>query len=151
MKKNLCIECHKRPIYIKKRQLCSLCYGKLQRKKGKILDPEIHKFCKITNMKHEIAREVEFIKNYFTHNHYIHQPAAFRLNGISYSPDFLDLKRNVWIEVAGTQQAYSSNKDKYTLFRQLFPNLNFEIRTPTGEILDETMSINSQLNPQEVP
>ena len=87
-------------------------------------------------MKNKHFREVEFIKNFFDHDDFIHQPCHFRLNNIGYSPDFYDGKRNIFIEVAGTRQAYHINKEKYELFKQIFPKLQFEIRKTDGSLLD---------------
>jgi len=82
--------------------------------------------------------EIVFIKNFFDHKNWISQPAVFRMDNIKYIPDFYDGNRNVFIEVAGTRQAYHYNKAKYALFRKTYPLISFEIRFPSGEILDET-------------
>jgi hypothetical protein len=87
---------------------------------------------------YEQLGELEFIKNYFNHKNWIPQPANFYLDGLKYTPDFYDAERNVFVEVSRTRQAYGQNKHKYQLFRELFPQLNFEIRKPSGELLDET-------------
>lgn len=137
MESNLCIECKKRPIEIKKRQLCRYCYQILRKQTGAFLNPETHQFTKQTIRKHKLSREIEFIKNFFSHTNYTHQPAVFKLNGEYYRPDFFDIERNTFIEVSGTRQAYHANKHKYDLFRKLYPKLNFEIRKPTGDLLNE--------------
>lgn len=95
--------------------------------------------------KHEHRGEIDFIKTFFSHTNWIHQPGMFRLDQGKYSPDFYDCERNVFIEVSATKQAYSRNKDKYALFRKSFPKINFEIRKPDGTLLDESISINAQL------
>ena len=82
-------------------------------------------------------REVEFIKNFFSHSDWIHQPAQFRFDGTSYQPDFYDGYRNVFIEVAGTRQAYQQGKEKYDKFRKHYPKIKFEIRLPDGSLLNE--------------
>jgi len=41
---------------------------------------------------------------------------------------FYDGERNIFIEVSGSRQAYHANKDKYRLFRELFPLISLEIR-----------------------
>jgi len=158
MSDNLCRECHKEEVLIKKHQLCATCYGRLYRAgklksvKSKIgLPPNKKELHQITIVKQEREGEFLFVRNFFNHDNWLHQPALFHFDGKSYRPDFYDVERNMWIEVSRTRQAYFANKEKYQLFREHYPLLNFEIRTPTGEILDETMSINSQLNPQEVP
>jgi len=82
--------------------------------------------------------EREFINNFFSHSRWIPQPNRFRLNGYVYKPDFYDIQANAFIEVSATRQAYHANKIKYNLLRELYPNINFEIRKPTGELLNET-------------
>jgi hypothetical protein len=62
----------------------------------------------------------------------------FKLNSEKYTPDFYDQERNVFIEVSGTKQAYQQSKHKYELFRDLYPNISFEIRKPTGELLNDS-------------
>lgn len=138
MKTNLCIECQKKKISIKKRSLCRRCYGKFQRdnRKGFPINP-IHQFTMKTVENKEVHGEIEFIKSFFSHTNWLHHPALFRLGGVNYSPDFYDGERNIFIEVSGTRQAYHFNKDKYILFRKLFPKLNFEVRKPSGELLNE--------------
>ncbi len=139
---DLCIECKKEPVYIKKRQLCKSCYGRLQRS-GKDLSPV--GTASITKAKWHVKREIEFIKNYFNHNNWVHHPAFFHLGDEGYAPDFYDGETNTFIEVSGTRQAHSLNQYKYDLFRKLYPKIKFEIRLVSGELLDETISINSQM------
>ena len=126
-----CIECKERPIQIKKRKLCYRCYGRL-RARGTL--PELSTF-RNTPIYH--IAEMDFIKNYFTHDNWIYQPANFRLDGIKYSPDFYDGKTNTFIEVSGSRQAYHISKNKYELFRKLFPLIKIEIRTPDGDLLQK--------------
>jgi len=137
MEKNLCIECNKRPVYIKKRGLCPLCYGRLRKKNKSLINPEKHKYCKPTEEKMVHEREMEFVRNFFIHNNWIYQPANFKFNGQSYAPDFYDIETNMFIEVAGTRQAYHKNKEKYKTFREYYPKINFEIRLPDGSLFDE--------------
>lgn len=73
------------------------------------------------------------------------RPGLFRINGESYSPDFYDGETNTFIEVTGTKQAYSKNKEKYKKFKELYPKINFEIRNPQGQIIDEQKSISGQI------
>jgi len=61
----------------------------------------------------------------------------FRFNGLKYSPDFYDGEKNVFIEVAGSRQAYHANKDKYELFRKHFSKLTPELTKSDGGLLDE--------------
>ena len=140
MKKERCIECHKKPIHNKKRKLCVRCYQRLRHQASTAntsLLTEDNPFAG--------RSEIEFIKNFFTHRDWIYHPALFRLNNEKYSPDFYDGERNMFIEVSATRQAYFFNKHKYELLRKLFPKLNFEIRKPSGELLNEDEAIHPQL------
>ena len=155
-----CILCGKRPVLVKKRGLCGFCYQKLYRE-GMIEGIGLHGYSrkyadkdldsirspKIIN-KYEHLGELEFIKNYFDHSNWIPQPANFCLDGLKYTPDFYDAERNVFIEVSRTRQAYSANKKKYQLFKRLFPKLNFEIRKPSGGLLNEDVSVYRELRKQ---
>lgn len=130
-----CIECNKRPIYIKKRELCVLCYGRLK-KKGVDFTP--NGTALKTLQKYSNIREIEFVKNYFIHKNWVHHPAVFRLDEkTKYTPDFYDGEKDIFIEVAGTRQAFHKNKDKYDLLKKVFPLINFEVRTPIGELLQK--------------
>lgn len=137
-KKDLCSECGKNPVFVKKRELCRACYQKFYKKHGKIINPLTYdyksdKFSK----KHTTFREIEFIKNFFNHKNWIHQPALFRFNSRQYSPDFYDGERNVFIEVAGSRQAYHKAKERYSMFRKHFPKIILEIRKTDGDLLNE--------------
>lgn len=147
MENNLCIKCNKKPIQIKKWGLCTSCYqsgwrdGLIPKKEKQIKNPEkiLDKIKTVSVInKYEKLGEFDFIKNFFNHFNWIHQPAIFYLDGFKYTPDFYDEERNVFIEVSRTRQSYSANKYKYDLFRKLYPKLNFEIRKPSGDLLDET-------------
>ena len=129
-----CIRCKSRPIKHIKRKLCKECYSYLYRE-GELDDNMMIQESLSPNDPY--GREIEFIKNFFTHSDWQHQPATFKLNGDKYTPDFYDGERNVFMEVSGSRQAYHINKDKYELFRRLFPKVPFEIRKPNGSILDE--------------
>lgn len=137
MKPEMCIECHERPVYIKKRSLCSRCYQALKQKESRMAHRQFEDLSYRTQTKIIHAREIEFIKNYFHHTNWVYQPTLFRLNGLHYSPDFYDAKRNVFIEVAGTRQAYHKNKEKYKAFQEAFPLIIFEIRKSDGLLLSE--------------
>lgn len=154
MKKELCIKCKERPIFIKKWQLCKFCYHWQHRNglipnRGQIIKQAIKDFDSITSpsiiSKYERLGELHFVKSYFTHRNWIPQPAQFNLDGQKYTPDFYDAERNTFIEVSRTRQAYSANKHKYDLLRKLFPKLKFEIHKPDGSLLEESQSINAQL------
>ncbi len=125
---NLCIKCKKEPIFVKKRQLCKNCYQAEWREENKALDG------KIKEVKH--YREIAFIKNFFTHQNWYYAPIIFRANGFRYEPDFYDNKRNVFIEVSGTRQAFEANRDKYIKFAETFPHLRLEIRKTDGVLID---------------
>lgn len=131
-----CIKCKQRPVFIKKRQLCAACYQREYKKAGSFIAPE-HDYCGPTLANHKHNNEVEFIKNFFDHNDWIYQPATFRINGDRYTPDFYDSKRNVFIEVAGTKQAFHQNKKKYKLFKKHYPLIKFEIRITSGSLLKD--------------
>ena len=135
MENNLCIRCNLKPIWIKKRKLCASCYQRERRENNgfQILNPK----SKITIQKHRTNREIEFVKNYFIHNNWIHQPAIFNLGDTSYKPDFYDIETDTFIEVAGSRQAYHQNKEKYSKFKKIFPNIKLEIRTPDGILLSK--------------
>lgn len=96
------------------------------------------------------TNEIKFVKCFFKHNNWFYQPATFKLNGRSYTPDFYDAERNVFIEVSGTKQAYHANKEKYKLMRKWFPKINFEIRRSDGQEIDEDSRIDwQQAQPHE--
>lgn len=138
MAEDTCIECGTRPIYIKKRGLCRPCYTKWYRKNGlnaSALNGD-HNYCGVTLKKYKALGEISFIKNYFTHPNWTYEPCHFKLNGFSYTPDFYDAERGVFIEVIATRQAFHSNKHKYEAFAETYPGLTLEIRLPNGEILD---------------
>lgn len=124
-----CICCKTGQIYVQKRKLCKKCYLKIRQ--GNIIKgtPWISK----TKIFH--ATEIEFVKNYFDHKEWIYQPAVFRLNGVNYSPDFYDARRNVFIEVAGTHQAFYRNLKKYRDMNALFPKIEFEVRDKMGKVI----------------
>ena len=129
MSEGLCVACGERPVEVKKCQLCRKCYyrqyNREPRRSGIMRSEGKH------------GREIEFIKNYFKENTYVYSPCMFNLGaGTRYTPDFYDKARNVFIEVVGTRQAYSQNKDKYKLFAEFFPQLKLELRHPDGTIFN---------------
>lgn len=135
----VCVECNKNQIFIKKRKLCLSCY-QLLRKKGNLIGELTG--CKNPNpsyptmKKYEHLSEINFIKNYFVHNNWVSHPCCFKLNNVSYTPDFYDGVNNCFIEVAGTRQAYHANKEKYVLMKSIFPLINFEVRQSNGNLID---------------
>jgi len=127
---NLCINCKKNPIYIQKRGLCQEC--------SKVFYVERYKQKHERRIKSEIRHgaEVEFIKNFFGGENWIYLPATFKLDGTTYQPDFYDMKRNVFIEVSGTRQAFHQNKHKYRKFVKMYPLIKYEVRQPNGNLID---------------
>ena len=125
----LCVECKKKKIWVKKWKLCYTCYQRA-RNAGKLKG--LASYSAQTQTKRRHKREMDFIRNYFNHQNWMYQPAMFYLNGERYTPDFYDRERNVFIEVAGSRQAYEQNKGKYALMKKVFPEIKFEIRTPDG-------------------
>lgn len=134
---NVCQECGERPIRVKKWGLCKTCYSRVSAKDSRNM-PTLKQ-----------SGEIDFVKNFFTHQNWVYLPAIFRIPTKEkiwkYAPDFYDGERNVFIEVSTTKQAYSQNKDKYTAFQRAYPHIKFEVRTSWGDLLDENKSINSQL------
>ncbi len=127
----LCIKCKERPIKVKKWRRCTRCYQIYRRRIG-LKGP-------ISKKERTVAwpSEIDFIRAYFTHNNWQYHPAFFRLNGGGYQPDFYDGETNTFIEVAGTRQAFHNNKEKYIIFMQTYPKINFEIRYSDGELLSD--------------
>jgi len=132
---DICKECKERQVFVRKRGLCSPCYALLRKKEGGFLTSNIP--CAVTQKKYKNISEMNFIKNYFSHNNWIYQPVQFNLESEKYSPDFYDGERNVFIEVSGNRQAFHINKDKYELLKKNFPKISFEIRTSDGQLLEE--------------
>ena len=135
----ICTECKKRPIYIKKRGLCLTCYRKFRKEKGPLININSYNYSSKHYAKnHNLRGEIEFVKNFFNHKNWIHHPGTFYFNGNDkYSPDFYDAERNCFIEVVGSRQAYHQNKEKYEKFRRFYPEMHFEIRQSDGSLLNE--------------
>lgn len=131
----LCIECKERPVHIKKRGLCGVCYQRL-RKSGQI-EAKFRYTDNNSTVKIKHNAEIEFCRTFFDHKKWHYEPTLFRLKTELYTPDFYDAERNVFIEVVGTRQAYYQNRSKYENFREQFPKINLEIRTANGDLLDE--------------
>jgi len=104
---NLCVKCEKRPVLVKKRNLCRLCYQRERKKNGPFINPTSHNYAHPQYRENQkISREMAFVKNFFNHSDWIYSPATFKFNGLKYTPDFYDSHRNTFIEVAGSRQAY---------------------------------------------
>ena len=129
-----CKECKENTVAVVKYGLCMKCYAKARRY-GRLPGAVITD-CKTTQIKSGHDREIQFIKNFFVHPNWIHHPGLFRTGMFSYSPDFYDGERNVFIEVAGTRQAYHANKDKIRQIQNLFPLIKFEVRQVSGTLID---------------
>ena len=129
MRKPKCSKCGKG--IVKARGLCAKCYTKARRDSAGTARVG----------KSAVTREVEFIKNYFTHTNWVHHPGIFRMGGQCYAPDFYDSERNVFIEVAGTKQAYHANKVKYDMMNKYFPGIPFEVRQSTGALIESGETI----------
>lgn len=127
--KKLCVSCKEREIKIRKVQLCGRCYQRQRYVDMKIPSKNAHQ-----NINH--LSEVDFVRNFFEHKNWVYQPATFRFNSDIYMPDFYDGDRNVFIEVVGTRQAFSANKEKYKEFTKKYPKINFEIRQVNGDLID---------------
>ena len=125
----MCSNCGVKPVLIKKRGLCSGCYQRYRKGMAVTSSPLINK-----NPRHD--REKWFVEKFFDHDKWEYEPIAFLLpDGTRFTPDFYDMGRNVFIEVAGTRQAYEYNRGKYNQFYKTYPNIPFEIRLPNGELL----------------
>jgi hypothetical protein len=59
-----------------------------------------------------------------------------------YTPDFYDGERNVFIEVAGTRQAYHENKGKYQMMKKTYSRIILEIRQVSGSLIDIDKEVN---------
>lgn len=127
----LCIRCGEAPVQIQKRGLCLRCYQAVRKEGFESMDFT----SKAAVGKVENAGEVAFVQNFFGDLPFIHQPAKFNIKYSSYTPDFYDVTRNTFIEVIATRQAFHQNKDKYDAMRNEFPQVNFEIRHASGEML----------------
>ncbi len=122
-----CIICNEaKKIYCQKRRMCASCYQIWYKQKDKPNAKQRYQD-KIFHL-----TEVEFIKNFFTHQNWVYQPANFRVNHHRYCPDFYDGERNIYIEVAGTFQAFYKNRVKYRDFIETYPKIDFEVRTSKG-------------------
>ena len=97
------------------------------------------------NKKYMASKEKEFVENYFGpagfNDRWLYNSVTFWLEGkymnSKYTPDFYDVDRDVFIEVSGTRQAYHGSKVRYDMLRKQYPNLKFEIRQPSGKLLNE--------------
>ena len=130
----MCIACKERPIYIEKRRLCNRCYYRWYNDEKKGTKPPLQrKPGDNYHQKIQYLTEIDFSRNFFDHKNWIYRPVNFRFNGDVYEPDFYDGERNVFIEVAGTRQAFYANRQKYHAFIKAYPKIKFEIRMMNGK------------------
>jgi len=85
-----------------------------------------------------LEREFQFVRNFFDHKEWIRHPALFYLDDDMrdrYTPDFYDAKRQVFIEVAATRQAWNQRKPILKKAIDRFPTIKFEARSIEGEFI----------------
>ena len=108
---------------------------------------------KVNSIRFESERE--FATTFFDHDKWVHEPRFFYLpDGAKYKPDFYDAKRDVYIEVIGSRQAFAQNKEKYISMRESFSDICLEFRFPDGSLVDpgQAMSIaKRRLLPADAP
>jgi len=123
----LCSVCGEAPVQIKKHRLCLYCYYRSRR--GITVPGKANKGMN--------AKEALFAKTFFkAEDEWIFHPATFRINGANYTPDFYDKNRGVFIEVAGSRQAFCFNRLKYEKFMEVYPDIRFEVRNTQGRLID---------------
>jgi len=143
MARQLCIVCHEWPVLIQKRQLCGRCYQKERKKTPELFKPTgLFVGNRRASVKKAIRKETQysceliFARNFFNHKNYIYEAVTFHLDGINYTPDFYDQERNVFIEVAGTKQAFYANLPVYRKIVTVFGSIIFEFRKTDGSLID---------------
>ena len=138
---DLCKECHERAVFCKKRQLCVRCYHEARKRAGGFPPTGLYTglgrntFEKYRKKRNVNLREMEFVRQYFSHRNWLPQPVTFHLPAFNYTPDFFDGETNAFIEVVGTYQAFYANRRKYVAIRKQFPTLKFEVRLYDGTIV----------------
>ena len=68
-------------------------------------------------------RERHFASIFFEHDEWTHHPSTIMFEGGRYTADFYDAKREGYIEVVGTRQAFAANRYKY-----LYLDVNHAVR-----------------------
>lgn len=108
---------------------------------------------RVKSIRHESERQ--FVVNFFDHDKWVHEPRFFYLpNGAKYKPDFYDGRRDVYIEVIGSRQAFDQNRAKYVAMRESFSDIRLEFRLPDGSLVEpgQEMSIaKRKLSPLDAP
>ena len=61
----------------------------------------------------------------------------FKLNGVSFTPNFRLVGTNEYVVVVGTRQAFFANRTKYQMFRAQYPEIILHIVKPDGSLLRE--------------
>lgn len=89
---------------------------------------------KIAQIKNDNERF--FAENFFKHDKWISQPKPIDFGEYTYRPDFYDEERDMYIEVAGTKQAFYQNKAKYIKAIEVLGNESFEIRDTAGRLVN---------------
>ena len=130
---NICENCKEKEVLVQKYGLCGRCYQ--QKRRAGLLPVSVEPKTPKIQQRMFIDREFEFVRNFFNHSNWIRHPVNFYLDGNheKYTPDFYDGARNVFIEVAGTRQAWEQRKDKFMEVAKRFPMIKFEARMVTGE------------------
>jgi len=78
-----------------------------------------------------ISRGEALFAAYHLDTGWIPKPITVRLpNGEIYTPDFWDPKRQAFLELSATRQAYYHNRQKYELVRATYPSMPFLIVSP---------------------
>jgi hypothetical protein len=133
----LCVNCNKNPISIKKRKLCPVCYRKM-RKSGEIITGSRQK---VEGM--DIYRcteaQMEYAASYLQAGS-TWRPAVFRLppgGKISkFTPSFWDSKRQAFVQVVATRQAYGQYRDTYRAMKAAYQGLPFLVVTTDNREID---------------
>ena len=128
-----CKECEKRDVKIKKHKLCLPCYQRMRSEARRNRDTFYSHSAK---QRIRFPNEMVFVRNFFDHKNWIYVPATFNLGCKTYTPDFYDGERDVFIEVAGTAQAFYNNRESYRSFVLAYPKIKFEVRLPDGQLID---------------
>lgn len=170
MKGYICSKCKEKPVSVKKYWLCKTCYAEHYRNKNKSRIAQYQRaYAKQKRLENQDLVDVEpafstnqkaeelfnlneklFVRNFFAHDEWVHQPCTFRLGNMTYTPDFYDKVRNTFIEVAGTKQAFHQNKYKYAALIEEFPLIKFEVRQVSGVPIDLNFKIQNWPTPIDI-
>lgn len=81
-------------------------------------------------------RERLFAEVFFDHDDWEHHPPAIYFKGGKYTADFYDRRRETYIEVVGTRQAFAANRYKYLYLLEIRNDITLEFRSHEGKLLD---------------